>query len=280
VEWGVLLPAKEFAEQDETLRTQLEIEDAESKYGNLCKAYVALTRAKKALYVVTTELSEKTKSKNFARHLQLQFGNPPAQFGEADWFEQFPAIPAAAAAESGRPEFVQPAKGTPKPVSPSSFKAESGKGTGFVSLSQDAATLGTEVHEALAEIEWLGDKEVPSFPHASKEAEELLHSFLKTPSALKAFSKPMENSEVWREKAFDVMLEGKWVSGVFDRVLVYFSNVGEPASAIIYDFKTDHGSPAEIEERYAGQMSVYRQAVSKLLGLSQDSVTSQILCVR
>jgi ATP-dependent exoDNAse (exonuclease V) beta subunit len=278
VEWGVLLPPKEFAQQDETLRAQFEIDDAESHYGNLCKAYVALTRAKKALYVVTNEVGEK--AKNFARHLQLQFGNPAAPFGEADWFQQFPLTPAATAVESARPAFVRPASGTPKPVSPSSFKAESGKGTGFASLSQDAATLGTEVHEALAEIEWLGDKEFPSFPDVSKEAADLLYGFLKTPTARNAFSRQSDNSEAMREKAFDVLLDGKWVSGIFDRVVIQRAPDGSITSAVIYDFKTDHGTPAEIEERYAGQMSVYRQAVSKLLGLDQDSVTSQILRVR
>jgi ATP-dependent exoDNAse (exonuclease V) beta subunit len=278
VEWGVLLPPKEFAQQDETLRAQFEIDDAESHYGNLCKAYVALTRAKKALYVVTNEVGEK--AKNFARHLQLQFGNPAAPFGEADWFQQFPLTPAATAVESAQPAFVRPASGTPKPVSPSSFKAESGKGTGFASLSQDAATLGTEVHEALAEIEWLGDKEFPSFPDVSKEAADLLYGFLKTPTARNAFSRQSDNSEAMREKAFDVLLDGKWVSGIFDRVVIQRAPDGSITSAVIYDFKTDHGTPAEIEERYAGQMSVYRQAVSKLLGLDQDSVTSQILRVR
>ena len=280
VNWGVLLPAKEFAEQDETLRSQFEIDDAESKYGNLCKAYVALTRAKKALYVVTTELSENTKSKNFARHLQLQFGNPAAEYGEANWFEASPIIPAATTSESVRPAFEHPDNGTPKPVSPSSFKAESGKGTGFASLSQDAAALGTEVHEALAEIEWLDASTSPRFDHVSKEAADLLHGFLKTPMACNAFSKPIENSEIWREKAFDVMLEGKWVSGIFDRVVIHRASKGSFASAVIYDFKTDHGTRSEIEERYAGQMSVYREAVGKLLGLGQDSVTSQILHVR
>ena len=53
----------------------------------------------------------------------------------------------------------------------------------------------------------------------------------------------------------------------------------EIPSAIIHDFKLDHGSPADIKERYASQMLVYRQAVCNLLGLSEEFVKSQILCV-
>ena len=279
VKWGILLPAKEFAEQDETLRTQLEIDDAESKYGNLCKAYVALTRAKKALYVVTTELGEKTKSKNFARHLQLQFGNPAAQFGEADWFEQFPIITEAASAESTRPAFVKPAKSTPKPVSPSSFKDQASEGRGFLTLSQEASELGTEVHEALAGMEWM-ETTTLQLGNLSIEAANLVRGFLKKPIAQEVFTKPEQPHDLWRERAFDVTLDGQWVSGVFDRVVVHRSDEGAPLSATIYDFKTDHGSAAEIDERYAGQMEVYRKAVCQLLSLSSDYVKSQILCVR
>jgi ATP-dependent exoDNAse (exonuclease V) beta subunit len=98
--------------------------------------------------------------------------------------------------------------------------------------------------------------------------------------AQEALTKPEQAHHLWRERAFDVMLDGEWVSGVFDRVVVHLSEVGQPTSAIIYDFKTDHGSPAEIEEHYAGQMEVYRKAVCLLLQLSPDCVKSQILCVR
>ena len=104
--------------------------------------------------------------------------------------------------------------------------------------------------------------------------------FLEKPIAQEVFTKPAHPHNLWRERAFDVTLEGQWVSGVLDRVLVHCSNEGSPTSAIIYDFKTDHGSPAEIEERYAGQLEVYRKAVCHLLGLSTDCVKFKILCVR
>jgi ATP-dependent helicase/nuclease subunit A len=107
-----------------------------------------------------------------------------------------------------------------------------------------------------------------------------VRGFLQKPIAQTVFTKPPNPADLWRERAFDVMLEGQWVSGVFDRVVIHHSNDILPASAIIYDFKTDHGTAAEIEERYAGQMEVYRKAVCRLLRLSPDCVKSQILCVR
>ncbi len=279
VEWGLLLPAKEFAEQDETLRTQLEIDDADSKYGHLCKAYVALTRAKKALYVVTAGLGGNSKSKNFTRHLQLQFGNSGVHFGDANWFEKHSFKNEASVKQPAAPAFHLPRCGTPKPVSPSSFKVVGATEAGFANSTLDAAALGTEAHEALAGIEWF-ESGIRLSANISPQAEKLVIGFLEKPIAKEVFTKPEQRHTLWRERAFDVMLEGEWVSGVFDRVVVYLSNTGAPMSAIIYDFKSDHGSPDDIKDRYAGQMEVYRKVACRLLGLTTDCVKSQILCLR
>jgi ATP-dependent helicase/nuclease subunit A len=207
VKWGVLMPAKDFAEQDNELRKQVEIQVADDKYSEICTAYVALTRAKKALYVVTTELAEKTTSKNFARHLALQFGASSAQFGNASWFEAHelknPVL-------TGAPlplAFYNPLEGTPKPTSPSSFKSQSAPGAGFSGLSLNAVELGIEVHKVLADIEWINSS-VPQSGDLSREAAGLLHAFLEKPIAREVFAKPTGCFDLWREKAFDVMIDG------------------------------------------------------------------------
>lgn len=85
--WGMLLPRKEIVEADPVLREQAERLEAESKTNELCGAYVALTRAKRALYVLSDELGEKTRASHFGRHLQLSLGDKWSQ-GNADWFAQ------------------------------------------------------------------------------------------------------------------------------------------------------------------------------------------------
>lgn len=69
--WGVLLPRKDIAEQDPVLAPQSDRLAAEAKTDELCNAYVALTRAKKALYVLSNQLTEKSTAGHFGRHLQL-----------------------------------------------------------------------------------------------------------------------------------------------------------------------------------------------------------------
>ena len=279
VKWGMLLPPKDIAEQDEVLCNQVELNQADKKYAEICTAYVSLTRAKKALYVVTTELGEKTSAKNFARLLMFQFRDSPIRLGNPNWFEKLTPTPNTADVPSGSVVFHSPIRGTPKAVSPSSFKSQIPTRYTPESPSIDAAELGIEVHNALASIDWI-DSATSDWSDLSETAAKLVRDFMAKPIALELFTRPSGSTDVWRERAFDVMLDGHWVSGVFDRVVVHCSDDGIPLSAIIYDFKTDHGSAAEIEERYAGQMEVYRKAVCRLLSLSPDCVKSQILCVR
>ena len=86
-QWGMLLPRKDIAEADPVLRQQTERLNAESKTNELCSAYVALTRAKRALYVISDELTEGSKATHFGRHLQLSLGEGWNQ-GDAKWFEK------------------------------------------------------------------------------------------------------------------------------------------------------------------------------------------------
>ena len=86
-QWGMLLPRKGIAEADPVIRQQTERLYAESKTNELCSAYVALTRAKRALYVISDELAETSKATHFGRHLQLSLGEGWSQ-GDAKWFEK------------------------------------------------------------------------------------------------------------------------------------------------------------------------------------------------
>jgi ATP-dependent exoDNAse (exonuclease V) beta subunit len=86
-QWGMLLPRKDIAQADPVLSHQAERLNAESKTNELCSAYVALTRAKRALYVISDELAETSKATHFGRHLQLSLGDRWSQ-GDAEWFEK------------------------------------------------------------------------------------------------------------------------------------------------------------------------------------------------
>jgi len=282
--WGILLPQKMLCEQDDTLNRARESLLAESAYGELCTAYVAMTRPRFGLYLVTGRLKEDSKAKGFARLLGLTLGQADPYFenGNAKWFERNPAEAAGRDITSTvEPEsdFLPPERGTPRPVAPSSLEkaGETADPAGGISL--EAGNLGTEVHRALAKISWL-DEGKPAFAGCSTAAKKLLNAFIGSEVARQIFSKPAPVCTLWREQAFDVMADGQWVSGIFDRVHVFRNPDGTPASATVYDFKTDKAPAGEIVTRYAPQMTSYRKAAAALLGLQESLVTVRTVPVR
>ena len=271
--WGMLLPKKDFADQDPTLAAAGESLRAEKEYGDLCTAYVAMTRPRFGLYLITKQLAKTSKARNFARLLALTLGES-FEFGNPNWFEKNALIGISEnPSDTVSPSLPTPISCTPKPVSPSAAISPQPETTehNTAAHSRDASDLGSEIHAALAAISWL-DATPPAFPECSAQARQLLEAFFTTRTAQKLFSRPEEPCELWLEKSFDVLLGEQWVSGVFDRVHIRVHPDGQPASATIYDFKTDKASPKEIQSRYAPQMAAYREAAAILLGLTDVTV--------
>src|ERR1035438_2578531 len=91
-------------------------------------------------------------------------------------------------------------------------------------------------------------------------------------------------SEVWRERAFETVLDEAWVSGVLDRAVVRRDASGQPVSATVYDFKTDILSEdadlAMEAARYGAQLHLYRRAVAALTGLNSEAVGCEVVFTR
>ena len=84
-QWGTLLPTKDIAEQDPELNARRKQLEAEVRYNDVCTAYVALTRPKYGLYVLSQALGERSTSKHFGKHLQATL-EPDWKSGNPEWF--------------------------------------------------------------------------------------------------------------------------------------------------------------------------------------------------
>jgi ATP-dependent helicase/nuclease subunit A len=284
--WGLLLPKRDFALQDEVLAAAREQLLAGSAYGELCAAYVAMTRPRFGLYLVTRAVSAKSRAKNFARLLDLTLGRaePCYQRGDPRWFERNAERADSGSGEGGTgpkgpPMLAPPLAGTPRPLSPSDAGESGGTAGGIGDAASGGAALGSEVHAALAAVEWLGEHP-PAFAGCSREARKLLLAFFDATDARSIFAPPAGRVRLWRERAFDVVIEGRWVGGVFDRVQIAEGPDGQPVAAVVYDFKTDRGSEESVRARYAGQMDWYRRAAAALLGLPEAAVEARVVLVR
>ena len=276
VSWGLDLPPADMCEEDDELRRAREDMKANQAFGELCVFYVAMTRAKHAVYCLT---AERQKRKNAARWLMRSFpagtgDDSVREVGDKAWFSRLE-----------KPELELPVMISDRGIkqsdsmghssSPSSHEGEDIP-AGLILGGGAARHLGTEVHELLAQVEWLGEE--PDYTGATAEGEKLVREFLASDRAA-VMKKPGENFTVWRESAFDVEVEGRAVSGIFDRVHVQFGKDGKPASAKIYDFKTDKGN-VDLRERYQDQLDAYSKAAALLWGISPDKIEAEPLRVR
>ncbi|MGH8048206.1 MAG: UvrD-helicase domain-containing protein [Chthoniobacterales bacterium] len=253
VEWILGRPPATVIEVDAALSNAQEKRRADAAYESLCVLYVALTRARFGLYLFVGPASTNDSTLAAADLVRraIPGGEVPWQDGDERWFEKPLREPEPQAATPVRAEWknLPPAR-----QMTAMLPSQSGGGrTG----STKAAEFGAAVHEAFAAIEW--DDAMDKGPGES-EARKIVESCLAEPEIAALFMRLDANARVWRERAFDVVLDGRWVSGVFDRVILR----GDEATLV--EFKTDRGSIEEACERHASQIELYRAALAKLTG--------------
>ena len=293
VEWVMQLPAKLFAEHDAVLAAHAATEEADVAYGNLCLLYVAMTRAKRAMYVITEPPGESA-SKNFPRLLADTLGGT-WRAGDPRWFEQIPPPKPAEKIDAALPRLdATLAKRAPRRPArrPSGLTAAA-----FSVAQQSAVEFGTAVHGLLAEVEWADSADAERFSTMWTErgtdpaARDEVLACLRAPALAGVWEKnPRADSagspqaEVWRERAFELVLDGAWVTGVFDRVVVERNANGRGLRATVFDFKTDavadDGEMSAAVVRHAAQLNVYRRAVARLAGVDAAAVGCALIFTR
>jgi ATP-dependent exoDNAse (exonuclease V) beta subunit len=309
IEWVLDLPGKLFAERDPTLAAHIRAAEATECYEKLSLLYVAMTRAKRAMYLITKPPGKST-SRNFPRLLAETLGesNEPIRVGkmsasgsfaagDPDWHGSISAPHPAPATAEAKPERLEVAASRRArrlpPRRPSAEKIGSVDAVGLFSLEGRAgADFGAAVHALFAEVEWAegpGREELAatwqtreggSAPVAEATACLLASSL----AEIWAKPKGARRTEVWRERPFEMVLEGAWVTGVFDRVIVESDAAGHPVRAMVIDFKTDRFTDAKVDEaaitRYAPQLNLYRHAVAVLTGLPISAIACELVLTR
>lgn len=265
VQWGMELPPQKICDADPVLRAAAAEVLAEDSYEHLCLYYVALTRAKRGMYLLSTRQKQNSVRRDFNRLLHATFTTTDSNYisGDPNWHIK------AIAPE--KPSLERPL--TPLPDSPCTellpdFPSRQLERQPFG--RDEALSLGTEAHEALATITW-NDEPMPSLDNLSSDAGGLLKRFLKSPAAREIFTKPPGLTDLWREQSFDVLLDGRWISGVFDRVV--FGNDGVE----ILDYKTGGD---ELAATYGEQMDLYRRSLAVLCGLPLESISASLVDLR
>ncbi len=300
VKWVLDLPPKLIAERDPVLADYVRGAEAEAGYESLSLLYVAMTRAKRAMFVLTKPPG-KSASHNFPRLLAETLGRDAGEIAVG-------AKRYAGGWSSGDPQWHLAVKPTvPKEVASDEIGAiaatpatrriarrPSGERGGqmdaarlFMLEENEAIAFGHAVHELLAEVEW-GGAEVETFAvdawaDRGLAGEEAL-ACLRAPALAAVWARPVGAAEVWRERAFEIVLGDEWVTGVFDRVVVERDARGRAHWATVYDFKTDRiereaDVPAAVQ-RHSTQLNLYRRVAARLTGLDPAAVRCELVFTR
>ena len=195
-------------------------------------------------------------------------------------------------------------------ASPSSLEG-GGKvdiGERFAGGTNMAFDLGTITHTWFEDIEWL--TEIPAIElllesapieEASRVCSSELESAanrcihaLQSDEITQLLTRPMEPVEVYLEQDFVLrvekgeqftnvtMHEATDIRGSIDRLVVYKDDAGSIIRAEVIDWKTDSIDSGELEHKimhYAPQLSSYRLAASKLLGIDRDHITTKLVFI-
>ncbi|WP_395735870.1 UvrD-helicase domain-containing protein [Prosthecobacter sp.] len=308
ISWVLQEPPRIFAPLHDSLKEELETSRQHSAFESLCRLYVAMTRAKRGLYMIAQPPPKSQESSvKEALFLRRMLGAAGAveecaayltewQIGDAGWFVPAKGSPSQPTAFPGLShplgELLREFQPLARRVTPSGEEDFKVKGSMLFSAGREPGRrLGNLVHELLAQVEWWNStssfSELESRWQSSgllrgekieEQALAMVRGVLNSPAALHAFSKPSADAQAWRERPFDLIHEGSWISGIFDRVVVRHDSVR------LIDFKTDEVPDAEsLAEKVAGyrpQLLLYRQALARLSGLEMERIESALLFTR
>ena len=290
VEWVLDLPAKEFCAQDEVLHAHVAAAEADACYEALCLLYVAMTRAKRAMYVLVDPVKASSTSHNYPKLLTDTLGETWAG-GDARWYEKLPPAEAAVPRDAGPgPLEGEIARAARLPArTPSALQSGVVAGSALFKVDERRAVdFGIAVHALCATIEWWRETAAEEWLTARRTegadagalAEVL--ACLRAPELAGVFAPPVAGGEIWRERAFEAVIDNVWVTGVIDRVVVERGVDGRARWATVFDFKTDRvadepGELARAAQRHAGQIDLYRRVVARLTGLPGTAVKAEVV---
>lgn len=286
---------------------------AHANFSQLCVLYVALTRAKRALYMLIPKAAKTSSVVREADLLRDRLdGGAGPDAGPGGLHERFThGDPKWFATVDVRPEPKPVATVTPVSVTyaPRLARHEPSKELGaartlpaqwmFTLESGDVRAFGSALHGLFQRIEWIETTGVDQLvtewqataagsPAVLRDVEKQFRDCLARDEVRHCLARPSGDAVVWTEAPFDLVVtrdnERRILSGRFDRLVVERDPTGRVTAATVVDFKSDRvETDTDLRDRAAShtaQMRDYMLVAAQLLGLPPAAVKSVLLFTR
>jgi ATP-dependent helicase/nuclease subunit A len=316
--WVFPMPKQTVAPLDPVIQEIRTKATVQKVYDELCLLYVAMTRAKQGLYMVTAK-APADKALYAATILQQVFAASDGSDASDLSDRVSSGIESTPAYASGDPEWMVACRPEPttEPPAGHAFKPTGGKHDTskrrliyqtpsgqeeqtsqrlaeslFRPDANRATKRGSALHDLFQRVGWIEEDNLEELVAAWTAAQsglpgdirdEILDSFhrsMTNPEIRAALARPSCGAELWREQAFELSLDGTWISGRFDRVVISRDNAGRISSATVLDFKSDRIRADEVPARtafYREQVKSYRLALARLTGLPESAVGARLI---
>jgi len=317
--WVLDMPRRQIAVNTPCLADQVGRIDNDNCFDALCALYVALTRAKRALYIVTHKPGKTSTARSAGAFVKKrltgesnpELGEPATlaeyecailhETGRRDWFAEYsekavaeeePIPPQPPADYSERPS----SRTRLERVEPSSEQEiVTSAALLFEEEMREVLDFGQAIHALFEAVEWIDDLDPEAVIEAwlqqssdndavKRDACAQFRDAVAREPVREALTCPDGNVELWREKSFEIVLGSQWVSGQFDRVTIVRDAQGKPQSATILDYKSNRveSEPQfkKTTEHYRPQLELYGEALSHILKIPDSAITKQLLFTR
>lgn len=236
----------------------------QQQYEAMCVLYVALTRAKRGLYVLLDAKPLKDDNNSLAKWISDCCPGDGAVMFESGSLDCFADVRDV---EVELPP-VPPSLGTAVWKLRGKTASHAAEGPGV------ALQYGTAMHSLMETITWLD--ELP-FSGEGEMARSVM-KLLEREDWRAVLEKRQRRVELQREIPVEGMVGGEWVRGIIDRLHLYRDETNRIIRAEIIDYKTDRlTDPGALRERHAEQLLIYRQLIARALELDTARIECMLL---
>jgi ATP-dependent exoDNAse (exonuclease V) beta subunit len=283
-----LLPPKVVCQQIPEYLELYDRLDAEKTYETLCTIYVALTRAKQSLQVIlpaapkssgslstlSNWLKDRIVSTKETQPSKWTGAQTLATWGTESWKDK--GTGPDPIQTTPEPFAVSPGTKTLARLEPSREATHPQQiDREFIYIEKDGRDLGSRVHVLLEQVEWADGLDIDTFlSHHNELPGSEAANHVANAINLPEMKQPTNALDLWREQRFESVLPEGWITGIFDRVVIFQDQ------AWIQDFKTNQTVTESTIEHYRPQMELYRRVLADMLDLSSHAIKCQLIFTR